>query len=124
MDEEELAQKLSYQMRRNDVQRRRFYGHEPQAIGKVLAKVVINNRYACGESNAALEEAWAKIVGQAFAARSQPTGIKRGKFEVTVAHSAISQELTFDQRRIVSELQKSFPEIKITGVRYRVGTIG
>ena len=121
--EDETNKKLDYLMRQNDRHRRGFYFREPQSIGKVLAQVVIKNRYACNDSNAALTEAWKKIVGQPFGDRSQPTGIKRGKFEVTVAHSAIVQELSFDQTRIVRELQKAFPETKITGVRYRVGTL-
>lgn len=122
--DEEAQSKLAYVAKRSERQRKRFYALEPKAIGQVLARVVINNRYAAGESNAALADAWADIVGQAFAARTQPTGIKRGKFEVMVAHSAITQELTLDGPRILTALQKAFPETKITGLRYRVGTIG
>lgn len=122
--DEETESKLQYVAKRCERQRKRFYALEPKAIGQVLARVVINNRYAAGESNTALADAWADIVGQAFAARTQPTGIKRGKFEVMVAHSAITQELTLDGPRILAALQKAFPETKITGLRYRVGTIG
>jgi hypothetical protein len=121
---DEITEKLSYLATRNERMRRWFHAREPQPIGKVLGQVVINNRYASSESNAALEQAWAKIVGQAVAARSRPSGVKRGQFEVTVAHSAIAQELSFDSGRITRQLQQAFPEARITGVRYRVGTIG
>lgn len=104
--------------------RRWFHAREPQAIGKILGQVIINNRYATSESNAVLEDAWAKVVDPAIAARTKPTGINRGKFEVTVAHSAIAQELSFDAVRITKQLQEAFPKTKINGVRYRVGTIG
>ena len=122
--DEETESKLGYVARRSARQRSAFYAREPKAIGQVLARVVINNRYAAGQTNAALAEAWAEIVGQAFAARTQPTGVKRGKFEVIVAHSALTQELTLDGPRILAALQKAFPETKITGLRYRVGTVG
>ncbi|QDU53825.1 hypothetical protein Pan181_00030 [Aeoliella mucimassa] len=122
--QDETTEKLDYLMRRADWQRKRFYAREPQALGKVLAQVVIQNRYACNDANVALVEAWERVVGNQFAKRSRPTGIKRGKFEVTVAHSAIAQELSFDQIRIVKQLQQAIPEAKITGLRFRVGPIG
>ena len=122
--DKETVDKLAYQTKRTDRERRRFYAREPQSLGKVLATVMIKNRYASNESNSALAEVWAKIVGQAHAARTLPTGVRRGKFEVTVAHSAIAQELSFDSRRILAALQQQIPEAKITEIRYRVGTIG
>jgi predicted nucleic acid-binding Zn ribbon protein len=122
--QDEIVDKLAYLEKRKHRMRKWFYAREPQAIGKVLGQVVINNRYASSESNAALEQAWASVVGPAVAARTQPTGIQRGKFEVTVAHSAIAQELSFDAGRIVKKLAEAFPETRITGLRYRVGTIG
>jgi predicted nucleic acid-binding Zn ribbon protein len=120
----ETADKLAYQTKRTERERRRFYAREPQSLGKVLATVMIKNRYASNSSNAALAEVWEKIVGQAHAARTLPVAVRRGKLEVTVAHSAISQELSFDSRRIIAALQQQLPEAKITDVRYRVGTIG
>lgn len=120
---EETAERLAELARRVDRQQRRFYARQPQAIGKVLAQVVINQRYACTEANAALEAAWTGAVGQALAARCQPTGIHRGKFEVTVAHSAIAQELSFDTARILQRLRQELPEANLTGVRYRVGVV-
>lgn len=121
--QEETAEKMAYLTRRSERRRRWFHAHEPQAIGKVLGQVLLNNRYASTETNAALVDAWASVVGNAIAKRSQPTGVRRGKFEVTVAHSAIAQELSFDERRLVRGLQQALPETKITGMRYRVGTI-
>lgn len=120
----ETASKLAYQTKRTERERRRFYAREPQSLGKVLATVMIKNRYASSNSNAALTEVWEKIVGQAHAARTLPVVVRRGKLEVTVAHSAIAQELSFDSRRIIAALQQQLPEAKITDVRYRVGTIG
>lgn len=120
----ETVRKLAYQTKRTERERRRFYAREPQSLGKVLATVMIKNRYASSSSNAALAEVWEKIVGQAHAARTLPTAVRRGKLEVTVAHSAIAQELSFDSRRIVAALQKHLPEARITDVKYRVGTIG
>lgn len=121
---EETAEKMAYLTRRSERRRRWFHAHEPQPIGKVLGQVLINNRYASTEANTALADAWTAVVGQAIAKRSQPTGVRRGNFEVTVAHSAIAQELSFDQPRLVRGLQEKLPEVKITNVRFRIGTIG
>ncbi len=122
--QDETAEKIAQLAKRHDRQCRRFHARQPQPIGKILAQVVINNRYATNQTNAALEETWSTIVGPIMAGRTKPTGVNRGMVEVTVAHSAIAQELSFDAGRITRELQQALKETKITGVRYRVGTIG
>ncbi len=119
----ETAEQLAYLTKRSKAQRRWFHARQPQPIGKVMGQLMLTRRYARGETNTEYERVWNEAVGENMAARSRPTGIRRGKLEVTVAHPALVQELTFDQGRIVRLLSEALPEAKIDGVKYRVGKI-
>lgn len=122
--QDETAEKLADITKRSEKQRRWFHARQPQAIGKVMGQLVIQNRYACNEANDQLDQIWATAVGnEKIAARCQATGLKRGKLEVTVAHSAIAQELSMDSARILQRLRAELPETTLLGVKYRVGVI-
>lgn len=122
--QDETAEKLADITKRSETQRRRFYARQPQPIGKVIGQLVIQNRYACSETNDQLNQVWAAAVGdEQMAARCQATAIKRGKLEVTVAHAAIAQELSMNASAILRRLRAELPETNIAGVKYRVGVI-
>ncbi|MGI9455294.1 MAG: DUF721 domain-containing protein [Aeoliella sp.] len=121
--QQETAEKLAYLAKRSAAQQRRFHARLPQTIGKVIGQLVMSKGYACGKTDAQFDSAWAEVVTPEIAAKSKPTGVRRGKLEVTVAHSALMQELSFDQRRIATALRTALPEAKITGVKFSVGKI-
>lgn len=120
---DETAEKLEYLAQRAKKQQSRFYARQPKTVGKVLARLVMKNRYACVESGEGLAEVWRKIVDGLVAERTQAVGVNRGKFEVVVAHSTLVQELSFDKPRLLAALRQALPEVKIDDLKFKVGRI-
>lgn len=120
---DEITQKMNDLAARCEKQRKRFHARQPRTIGQVLGTLVMKNRYACVETGEQLARVWAEVVSPATALRTQPLGVKRGKFEVIVAHSALAQELSFERQRLLKALRAALPETKINDVKFRVGKI-
>jgi predicted nucleic acid-binding Zn ribbon protein len=120
---DEVEQKLSDLVNRTERQQKWFYARQPRSIGSVLSKVVLAKRYACVETSEQLKRVWAELVGPDTAARSQAMGVKRGQFEIVVAHSAMAQQLSFQKVKLMAGLRAALPEIKIDGLRFKVGSI-
>lgn len=120
---DETDRRLSDLAARQERQQKRFYGRQPRAIGNVLASVVLKKRYACVETSEQLGRVWAELVSPATAARTRPMGVKRGKFEIVVAHSALAQELSFEKVRLLAGLRAALPDTKIDDLRFQVGSV-
>jgi predicted nucleic acid-binding Zn ribbon protein len=120
---DEVQQKLNDLAARSDKQQKWFYARQPRAIGSVLASVVLKKRYACVETGEQLRRVWNELVSPATAARTEPVGVKRGKFEIVVAHSALAQELSFEKVRLLAGLRTALPDTKIDDLRFRVGSV-
>lgn len=123
MDQDEIERKLADLTARSERQQRRFHARQPRAIGNVLSALVLKKRYACVESNEQLARVWSELVGPDLSSRSRAIGVKRGQFEIMVAHSALAQQLSFTRLKLLAGLRAALPEIKIDDLRFRVGTI-
>lgn len=121
--DDEVEQKLGDLARRAERQQKRFYAQQPRSIGNVLSSVVLSKRYACVETSEQLERVWAEVAGPATAARSRAIGVKRGQFEIVVAHSALAQQLSFQKLKLLAGLRAAMPETKIDGLKFKVGSI-
>jgi len=77
--------------------------------------------YAREKSTADLAEAWQQAAGELIAQHSRVGLIRQGRLEVTVTHSALVQELTFQKAAILVELRKRLPQEQISDLRFRVG---
>src|SRR5690606_25265165 len=104
-------------------QQKRFYARQPRSIASVLSTVVLSKRYACVETSEQLKRVWTELVGPTTAARSQALGVKRGQFEVVVAHSALAQQLSFQKVKLLAGLRAALPETKTDGLRFKVGSL-
>jgi predicted nucleic acid-binding Zn ribbon protein len=67
-------------------------------------------------------EIWRELAGP-LRDVSRPGRLKRGVLEVVVGHSAAVQELTFQKRQLLAQLQRRMPDQKIRDLRFVVGTI-
>ena len=121
--DENIEQRMTDLVARTGRQQKRFYARQPRTIGNVLASVVLKKRYACVESSEQLRRVWNELVSPATAARTEPLGVKRGKFEVVVAHSALAQELSFEKVRLLAGLRAALPDTPIDDLKFRVGKI-
>ncbi|MES1213077.1 MAG: DUF721 domain-containing protein [Singulisphaera sp.] len=93
----------------------------PRKISDVLADLMARRGYAREQSAADLAEAWQQAAGELVARNSRVGLIRQGRLEVTVAHSALVQELTFQKAAILAHLQKTVPQERIADLRFRVG---
>ncbi len=95
----------------------------PEPISNILAELMARRGFARVQGGAALAAAWKEAAGELAAQYTRAGQIRRGKLEVTVAHSAMVQELTFQKSALLAELARLLPDEKITDLRFRVGTV-
>ncbi len=95
----------------------------PQSIGNVLAELMARRGFARLQSAAALQSAWREAAGELVGRHSRVVGVRRGKLEVIVGHSALLQELTFHKSAILAALAQALPDEPIKDLRLRVGAL-
>lgn len=106
-----------------DREQRRMYARRPKKIADVMAQVITQRGYGRVEANAALEAAWREAAGEWLAQASRPGQLRRGRLEVVVTNSTTIQELGFEKQRILAELERLMPDVRIRELRFRVGAI-
>jgi predicted nucleic acid-binding Zn ribbon protein len=94
---------------------------QPRKIADVLSEMMARRGYARERSSQDLAAAWQEAAGEMIAQYSRAGLIRQGKLEVTVTHSALVQELTFQKAAILAELRKRLPREHIADLRFRVG---
>jgi len=67
--------------------------------------------------------AWREAVGEEFAEVTRPGPVRRGVMEVTVAHSALVQELTFEKAELLARLKETMGQNELSDLRFRVGPL-
>ncbi|QGJ70905.1 DUF721 domain-containing protein [Planctomycetales bacterium 10988] len=97
---------------------------KPQAIGELVAQLMTRRGYGRIRANTELAQVWQQVIGEPFAEHTRVGTFQRGTLEIIVTHSALVQELTFQQQALLQKLQQSVPEMNMKGLRFRVGKIG
>ncbi|TWT38445.1 hypothetical protein Enr8_01370 [Blastopirellula retiformator] len=92
-------------------------------MGDLVAGLMARSGYGQVQSADALQEAWIQAAGEEFAAHSRAGNVNRGKLEVWVENSAISQAISFQKREILKQLQNIVPDRRIEEIRIKVGRI-
>ncbi len=95
----------------------------PKLIGSVLNELMVHKGFAGVRRAEGLEAAWRDAVGEDIARHTRVGSVRRGKLEVTVAHSTIVQELTFRKNTVLTALRESLPQEAIHDLHLRVGPI-
>jgi predicted nucleic acid-binding Zn ribbon protein len=95
----------------------------PQSIGNVLAELMARRGFARLRSASALQAAWRDAAGELVGGHSRVVGVRRGKLEVIVSHSALVQELTFRKAALLAALAQALPDESIKDLRFRVGAL-
>lgn len=93
----------------------------PRNIADVLSEMMARRGYARDQSRADLAEAWREAAGSLVAEHSRVGLVRRHVLEVTVTHSALVQELTFQKGAILTRLRELAPQEGIADLRFRVG---
>ena len=97
------------------------HGRMPQRIGDVVAQLLSRSGYAQTELDRRYQETWNSIVGPRFQNQSSVGSLRHGVVNVTVASSAVLQELTFRKHELIKKLQSEFSEAAITDLKFRIG---
>jgi predicted nucleic acid-binding Zn ribbon protein len=95
----------------------------PQRIDNILSELMARRGYARVRSTADWEEAWREAVGELIARYTRVGALRRGALEVTVANSAVLQELTFQKAELLIKLAQRLPDETIRSLRFRSGKI-
>ncbi len=95
----------------------------PQPISEILADLMAQKGFGRVRGAAAMDAAWREAVGEPTAQHTQAGSIRRGRLEVTVAHSILMQELTFQKPALLARLRERLPDETIRDIRFRVGVV-
>ena len=107
----------------DEISQRQFFPRGPRKIGSVVNDLLARSGYARMQSASGCQDAWNRAVGEKMACHCRVGNVRRGALEVTVRNSAIVQELTFINKKLVKKLQELAPDQKIREIRFRVGSI-
>jgi hypothetical protein len=105
------------------VRRRQWARPIPKVAGRWLGQIIARRGLAAERGAAELESAWRQVVGPSMAAQTRVVGVRRGACEILVAHSALMQQISFQQRVWLQELQAHAPHFGIQLFRFRVGPV-
>ncbi|MFA7146387.1 MAG: DUF721 domain-containing protein, partial [Candidatus Riflebacteria bacterium] len=86
----------------------------------------IKKRYVIAKSMLALGRlinSWKDVVGIVLASHTYPYRLIKGRLFLAVSDSQWMQTLTFLRSEIISKLNNTFPDMKITEICARVGVI-
>jgi len=95
----------------------------PQKISDVLSRLITQRGYARMQGATVEREIWAEAVGPQLAAMSRPGELKRGVLDVYVTSNILIQELGYQKLTLLAALQAKLPQHKITGMKFKVGSI-
>ncbi|MDX9826467.1 MAG: DUF721 domain-containing protein [Spirochaetia bacterium] len=74
-----------------------------------------------GEYYALFDRSWKSIAGQRLSPHSRPTEIKHGVLIVETEHQGWMQLLQLQQDRMLSEIQRRFPDLGVRSIAFRLG---
>ena len=92
----------------------------PQAIGRLVTRLLARTGHDREQSSAGLLDAWQNAAPEALRDASRPGTVRRGVLEVFVTHSALVQEMGFHKRDILAKLAEIVPAEGITDIRCRM----
>ena len=108
---------------RREREQRRYHGRRPKTLADVVAQLINKRGYGRIQSSDELAAAWQTAAGTTLAATSRVGKLSRGQLEIWVKSSISMQEFTFEKERILAELSRILPNIKIRTLRFRLGAI-
>ena len=96
----------------------------PRSLSDILGELFTVRGYGRLWSRQELEDAWNRAVGEPYCRQTQLGEVRRGVLNVTVAHSALLEELvSFRKAELLGMLRSGAPATAIHDIRFRVGEI-
>ncbi len=88
-----------------------------EKIGDFLKKLLDRNEVTLNNSYSSFFKSWDKIAGEPLSAYSKVIDISRNQLIVQVDHPGWMQMFQFKERKILKEIQKNYPELKIKALK-------
>lgn len=79
--------------------------------------------YAQTETADELATVWQKVAGPKWKTKTKVGIIRRGVLEIMVSSSIVIQQLEFEKRKLLSELQAQLPKNNLKDLRFRIGNV-
>lgn len=95
----------------------------PQPIAEIVNHLLARRGYARIQAVSACQEAWVQAAGAHLSQHTRPGNIRRGVLEITVRNSTVLQELTFQKKQLLKQLQALAADEKIRDLRFRIGAL-
>jgi len=118
------ADDADYEQAVSDAKKRVRYRRQPARISEAVSQLLARRGYAQVQQCFESVQVWNEVVGKRLAAHSRVGRLQRGVLQITVRNSATLQELTFQKRKLLKQLQDSADASQIRDIRFRVGEIG
>jgi len=122
MDDESYDE-LDFSQAQDLVKNRQRYFRRPKKSADILGRLMARKGYAQTESANELEEVWNQVVGLKWQTKTKVGNISRGVLEVFVASSMVNQQIGFQKRKILKEIQTRLPKNKIKDLHFRIGNV-
>ena len=114
---------LDFSQAQDLVKNRQRYFRRPKKSADILGRLMARKGYAQTESANELEEVWNQVVGLKWQTKTKVGNINRGVLEVFVASSMVNQQIGFQKRKILKEIQNRLPKNKIKDLHFRIGNV-
>lgn len=106
------------------VRKRRRYQARPKKTADLLGQLMARKGYNQIESQDELGQQWMELVGETYGSKTRVGVLRSGVLEVLVDSSAARQQLEFEKRKLVKQLQAKLPQNKIKDIRFKVTKLG
>ena len=114
---------LDFEQANDLVKSRQRYFRRPQRTADILGRLMARKGYAQTEIANELENTWNEVVGAKWKNKTKVGVIRRGVLEVLVSSSSANQQLGFQKKKLLSELQKRLPKNNLKDLHFNVGNI-
>ena len=99
-------------------------GRTPVHIGDIVSQLLKRHRSEETGDFDRLWDAWARIVGDAVAANTQPQAIKGNILLVYVSSSVWVHQLQFFREEMIAKINQFLDNDRISEIKFKIGSVG
>ncbi|MFA5851182.1 MAG: DUF721 domain-containing protein [Spirochaetales bacterium] len=92
-----------------------------KSVSELLSSFFDQDLVKKGELYSGFGRSWKTIAGSRLGEHSRPVDIRRGILIVEAEHQGWMQLLQLQQDKILEEIERKFPDLKISGIAFKLG---
>lgn len=104
-------------------QQRRIHGRKPKRVRDLINDIITRRGIAAEQSNQELQSAWDAAAGLDIANQTRIGTLRRGVLEIVVDNSSLLQLVSFEQERLLEQINHQLRKAEIKRLQFRVGSI-